>query len=172
MKRSLEEQKIRQWFRDARQADAASAPDFAATLAARPTPSRAGRRVKTWRVAVAAVAIVVIGVAAFVFFTRSAAPPDLKAATPLESVESPLAEPLPNSFALNLPTAIKRRPGRVSTARRKPRPDAGMPALLSLKWQSPTDFLLRTPGADLLKSVPSVGDSLIRLDRIHPDQKN
>jgi hypothetical protein len=43
---------------------------------------------------------------------------------------------------------------------------------LSFKWQSPTDFLLRTPGADLLKSVPRITDSVIRFGVIRPDEKN
>lgn len=40
------------------------------------------------------------------------------------------------------------------------RPGDGQPSLVSLeaaRWQSPTDFLLRVPGAEYLESVPSLG---------------
>jgi len=31
-------------------------------------------------------------------------------------------------------------------------------------WRSPTDFLLKLPGDDLLKTVPNIEDSLVRID--------
>src|SRR5262245_20032548 len=104
MKRNLEEQKIRQWFRDARRVDAANAPAFAATLAAaRSTPSRDGRRVKALRIAFAAVALIAIGSAAVVFVTRSAAPPDPKIAERLEPSQPPPVDPPPKTVDIKTP---------------------------------------------------------------------
>lgn len=42
------------------------------------------------------------------------------------------------------------------------RPGGEPPSLVSLgaaRWQGPTDFLLRVPGAEYLESVPSIGGS-------------
>lgn len=178
MKRNLEEQKIRQWFREARRAEAASAPSFEAMLAAaRLTHHRAGRHSNRWRVAYAAIGLAAIAVAAFVFFTRSTPPLDQEIARPLKMPGLPPANVTPSRPVSAAPPALHSRPGRAPAPRRKSpatrrQPDLEPAALLSFKWQSPTDFLLRTPGADLLKTVPRVGDSLIRLDPIHTDQKN
>lgn len=42
-------------------------------------------------------------------------------------------------------------------------------ALLS-QWRSPTEFLLRTPGEQLLKSVPRLNESLIRVNIVETDK--
>lgn len=44
-------------------------------------------------------------------------------------------------------------------------------ALLS-QWRSPTEFLLHTPGDQLLKTVPRLGGSLIEIKALAPEQKN
>jgi hypothetical protein len=35
-------------------------------------------------------------------------------------------------------------------------------------WRSPTDVLLHVPGGDILRSVPSVGASLMRFETLQP----
>jgi hypothetical protein len=37
-------------------------------------------------------------------------------------------------------------------------------------WQSPTDFLLSTPGSQFIQSVPSIGNSLTQLGSVSSDQ--
>jgi hypothetical protein len=44
---------------------------------------------------------------------------------------------------------------------RSPAFDAAAPALA--EWRSPTDFLLETPGRELLRTVPGIGNSLRNL---------
>jgi hypothetical protein len=183
MNRDLEEQKIRQWFREARQRDESHAPSFAESLAAARSKNQpAGWRLNVWRIALVTVALIAIGVTAFVYFMRSTTQPldkavagsNLKRAPedqhPPVAVDPPIVSPAPVS-------AIKKpRVNSKSSYRRprvaQPQSDFAQAALLSLRWQSPTDFLLRTPGADLLKTVPRLGDSLIRFDVIQSDEKN
>ncbi len=40
------------------------------------------------------------------------------------------------------------------------------------QWRSPTDFLLRSPTEPLLTTVPHLGDSLVEIKAILPDEKN
>jgi hypothetical protein len=183
MNRDLEEQKIRQWFREARQRDEACAPSFAESLAAaRSKTGRAGWRLMAWRIAFVTVALIAIGGAALIFFKQSTTQPLNKAAAGLNLERSPDDQHPPVAVDRPIPRVVPPRTLKGPLANSKPSPrrlrvaqpqsDVGQAALLSLKWQSPTDFLLRTPGADLLKTVPRLGDSLIRFDVIHSDEKN
>jgi hypothetical protein len=183
MNRDSQEQKIRQWFHEARRRDEARAPSFAESLAPAPSKTRRlGWRFAAWRIAFAMAALVVIGILTFVFFGPSrtrppgpmavgpnvAPPPDgLHAPAPVNpsSRDAAMARTVKGPRARSTPPPRRLRAVRT-------RSGAGGAALLSLKWQSPTDFLLRTPGADLLKSEPRLGDSLIRFEVILSDEKN
>ncbi|HJQ23367.1 MAG TPA: hypothetical protein VKA60_05585 [Blastocatellia bacterium] len=166
MNGNSEEQKIRQWFHEARQADAAHAPAFADVFAAAQSKPRRDVRRLAWRIAFASVALVAIGIAAFVFFEQSKSQPAIRAnLQPLpyypDSPRTPIAPPVPAVMpAMPAKIRLAARSRRVAQPRLTVEPSA----LLSFKWQSPTDFLLRTPGADLLKNVPRVTDSVIRFD--------
>ncbi|MEN3335917.1 MAG: hypothetical protein V7641_5282 [Blastocatellia bacterium] len=183
MNRDLEEQKIRQWFREARQRDEARAPSFAESLAAaRSKTLRARPRWLVWRIALVSVALIAIGGAAFVFVKQSTTSPLNQAAAALNLERSPDDQPPPVAVNRPIPSVVPPPAPKAPLANSTPsprRPRVAQPqghveqaALLSLKWQSPTDFLLRTPGADLLKTVPRLGDSLIRFAVIHSDEKN
>jgi hypothetical protein len=183
MNRNLEEQKIRQLFREARQQDDALAPSYADTLAAaRGKTPPADWRLPVWPIAFATLALIAIGITALVFYKQSKTqPPGPIAVGPTvalprgHSAAPPSANPSKRVAAT--PSTIRGRRANIKPSPRRPRPgrpqsDFSQAALLSLKWQSPTDFLLRTPGADLLKTVPRLGDSLIRFDVIPSDEKN
>ena len=76
MNRELEEQKIRQWFREARHGDESRAPSFVETLAAAQSKTRRGGwRLNVWRIAFVTVALIAIGVSAVVFFKQSVTQP-------------------------------------------------------------------------------------------------
>src|SRR5438270_2297677 len=116
MNRNLEEQKISQWFHEARQQDAARAPAFAETLAAaRSKKQPATWRWLAWRVAFVMVALIAIGVAALIFFKQSSAQPANRAA--FEPGSEPLPDYLyePPALAANLaaPAVV---PGGTTTA--------------------------------------------------------
>jgi hypothetical protein len=185
MNRNLEEQKIKQWFREARQRDESRAPSFADTLAAaRSNHQPAGWRLNIWRIAFALVALIAIGIVAFVLFKQSTTQPvnQIAVEPALEQPSDDLPKSLeptahPPGSVVMQGHAIKGTRANAKPLPRRPRAmqpqrDSGPAALLSFKWQSPTDFLLRTPGAALLKTVPRIGDSLIRFDVIHSDEKN
>src|SRR3954453_10060010 len=92
MNRHSEEQKIKQWFHEARQADAALAPSFAETVAAaRAKTLPATRWSLAWRFAFVAVVLVAIGVAALVFFKRSTAQSNQQTVQQLETLKFPPA---------------------------------------------------------------------------------
>ena len=183
MKRNSEEQKIRQWFHEARHADESRAPSFAEMLATTRAKNRSGGWRLGWRIAFVTASLLIIGMAAFVFFKRSPKQPLDQVAG--GSVTTRLPDDRPESrppVALNPPVTLpaEARKGRRTNSKPshrgprvvQPRGEAGQAALLSFKWQSPTDFLLRTPGADVLKTVPRLGDSLIRFDTLPSDEKN
>lgn len=183
MKRNLDEQKIRQWFRDTRQRDELNAPAFAATLAAAQSKTQGrGWRLNARRIALATVVLMAIGIAAFTYFKRSTTERLNQAAagqSPKLSLDDShprvaVQRSVPGDTA---PPMIKEPRANSKPSRhrlRDTRLQIGpvQAALLSFKWQSPTDFLLRTPGVDLLKAVPRVGDSIIQFDVIPVDEKN
>jgi hypothetical protein len=185
MNQNLEEQKLRQLFREARRADERHTPSFAETIVAQ----SAGRPVITWlsnwRIAVAALALIIVGIGGFTLFYRSATQtgqevayyPQTRGGFPDQPGIMPPPAILPELSPGKSPQKIKVRTVRLSASRRGSRStgrqigiDAS--ALLSFKWQSPTAFLLRTPGVDLLKPMPRIGDSRVQLDVIHFDEKN
>ena len=183
MNRELEEQKIRQWFREARHGDESRAPSFVETLAAAQSKTRRGGwRLNVWRIAFVTVALIAIGVSAVVFFKQSVTQPLTKAAAGSNVEPSLDNQHPPVAVAPPGPRFVRARPinGSLANSRRSPRRprvaqpqgEFGQAAFLSFKWQSPTDFLLRTPGADVLKTVPRLGDSLVRFDVIQSDEKN
>ena len=189
MKQTSEDQKIGQWFHEARQRDESIAPSFAETLAvARSEKRPAGRRLSAWQIACATFALMVFVIAALVYYKQSSMHPrndrasDMANDTAVEHLVKPPAAypsvtpapPAPGIAALpprNRPRAKSKSSPRRSPVAQPPF-EIQPSALLSFKWHSPTDFLLRTPGLDMLKAVPRVGDSLIRLDGIGLDQKN
>jgi hypothetical protein len=183
MKRNLEEQKISQWFREARHADESRAPAFAEMLRAAQAKNQRGGRWLVWRIAFATVSLLVISIATLIFFKQSPNQPLDPVAggavtTPLPNDPPELRSPVALDAPITPPAeARKWRRAHSKSSHRgprvaQPRSDAGQATLLSFKWQSPTDFLLRTPGADVLKTVPRLGDSLVRFDTLTSDEKN
>jgi hypothetical protein len=60
---------------------------------------------------------------------------------------------------------IKRTRADNSGRRSKPGTDPYKRQQLISTWRSPTDFLLKSAGADLLRTVPNMEDSVVRIDR-------
>jgi len=42
-------------------------------------------------------------------------------------------------------------------ASHRPQPEPGKPVASLMEWKPPTDFLLETPGRELLRTVPAIG---------------
>ncbi|HEY7545267.1 MAG TPA: hypothetical protein VID27_10310 [Blastocatellia bacterium] len=170
MNHPLEEEKIRQLFHELREEDDQNSPSFASTLETALSKVGSGNPFRfAWHVAfVAASILLIIGLAFLILRQYSTSqqinPPstdDLILKLPDRNVE-----PLPLSPEIRLVTPPK-------TIRKKSRPIQFEPSpMLISRWQSPTDFLLRTPGAEWLKGVPRITDSSIRLKSIPVSEKN
>jgi hypothetical protein len=188
MNQNLDEQKIKQLFRDARRADEHAAPSFTATLAA--AMMRAERREPgAWflRVAVTTVALVVISVSALFIFRQSATPPKVDPEAhaggiitlPYDHSRESVDPERKDSIVpfSPIPPEFTPKHAGLRSPRRRPRVtpphQSFVPsATLISQWQSPTDFLLTIPGEQLLKTVPRLRESSIEFKTILPDEKN
>jgi hypothetical protein len=170
MNQDWEEKAIRQLFRDERETDETVAPHFAATLEAailRRRPARSGRLIR--RVAIAMVALVAVGGFVLLLLDRSLTGP--QPVVSIKQEEPPPKTPAPNR-SVDWAVATPQEPSKPARgARRHRKPSLRADTLIS-EWQSPTDFLLKTPGDELLKTVPRVGASAIEIKVTFSDQKN
>ena len=172
MKQDWEEKAIRQLFRDERQADESNAPHFAATLEAavsRRGEYRSGRLMFQVAFAIVALVAVIGGVIGVVrlFSNRSGIE---RPETVAENSSEPAAPPA-GVLANHAPSSKQPPPRTASGTRRHRQTPARVTSLIS-EWRSPTDFLLSTPGDQLLKTVPRVGPSAIEIKVNFSDQKN
>ena|SRR5262249_10608588 len=125
---------------------------------------------------IASVILVALSAAVVVKITRG---PSVvrQQSTRVQDSGSGMQDPLDGSPSspLDLPArprpATPHIPGRVLASRRDhtsrvtPRRGRnGDPQQLVSTWRSPTDFLLKSPSNDLLRTMPNIQDSLIRID--------
>ncbi|MFY9608154.1 MAG: hypothetical protein WAU45_05995 [Blastocatellia bacterium] len=154
----MQEKEIRQLFRNERRANESLTPDFAVTLYAALSRRRARPRRLILRVAFGVVALVAI--AGFVSLLAGRYPreqaPSLVAG-PSESVTKPAAAPDEPASA---PAQQPAKPARRANGRRQSTKHA---APLISQWRSPTEFLLKTPGDELLRTVPRLGASSVEI---------
>jgi hypothetical protein len=176
MKHILEEKRIKQLFHELRQEDERHAPSFTSVLQAASSKARqAGPALFSLRVAVAAAMLILVGGLVFILLMPSLPPAESE-----NSESSPPTVKLP--YRQTQPPAPQIQPAPTLEAHQRKRPSlvrhkrsaarSRQPAMLISEWQSPTDFLLRTPGEQLLKTVPRVGESLIDFKPIIRDEKN
>jgi hypothetical protein len=181
MQQKLGEERIKQLFRELRQEDEQGAPSFEGVLkTGSPKAAQASPVWSSLKVAVAAAVPVLASGLVFILLRQASVPPsgaESSKSSPPVAVPSNRTEPLPYEPPIPsiehdpAPGAIGRgsaraiRPSR-STARHH------QPAMLISRWQSPTDFLLKTPGDRLLKTIPRTGDSIIEIKPINPDEMN
>jgi hypothetical protein len=169
MKQDWEEQTIRQLFRDERQADESQAPHFAGTLEAALSRRRkySSRRL-IFRVAFAVVALVaVIGFVRFLLIRSGNEQQAIVAQEPLQPDKT-----TPAPMIVEVTPSLTGPPPRTAPGTRRHRRSPAPADSLISQWRSPTDFLLRTPGDQLLKTVPRVGTSAIEIKVNFSDQKN
>jgi hypothetical protein len=165
MNQDWQEKEIRQLFHNERQANESLTPDFAGTLeAALSRRGRARPRRLILRVAFAVGALV--AVAGFVFllagrYSREQAPSVV--AGPSDLVIKPPAAP-DESVASDQPgSVLPERPSKPARRVHGHRRSTRRAAPLISQWRSPTDFLLKTPGDELLRTVPRLGESAIEI---------
>ena len=168
MKPDWREKRLRQLFNELGREDERKAPSFAGLLkSALPRDRRTILKVPMWGVGAVA-ATLVLGVTAAFILLRSnsiepAPPGDFTTLQTIPYLEiSPEMTPRPIEEARKpLRTALSRTHSRRRRATLRSYPSS---TLIS-RWKSPTDVLLRTPGDELLKSLPRVPDSSSGLTR-------
>ena len=173
MNQDWEEKKLKGLFHELRREDERLAPSFARDWeAALSRIGKARHPPRVFRVAAATVMLIVLGSSVFILFrqpARQPAPTGAPAEEAPVSVASsthqsppPPLVPLFKAPGKVLPRAVRRQ----SSAR--PRQSA----VFISQWRSPTDFLLKSPGEQLLKTVPRPGESVREIKASMPDQNN
>ena len=186
MNQHWQEKKMRQLFLKLREQDERQAPPFASVLEtalANRQPMKVGW--SAWHRA-AALALLVMVIGAIFFFIK----PFSTRPTLDQGSAYPQAPDLPTDVAPAPPPSgnyagVPQKPEPKNSqnqnpkkerswyARHKPRPTHNLqPAMLISTWQSPTDGLLKTPGAELFKGMPQIGAPLIEMKRLFPEEKN
>ena len=171
-----DEKRIQQLFRDLSRDDRHRAPQFAAVLAgAKSGMARFQNRYWSLRLATAAAilcALLLIAIAIIVSPSKSqrGSTPDDQAAAPSQPEAPPGVGP--SRWKLEAPSPAPRMVVTKRPRRRQPanRLEIAMKSLFA--WQSPTASLLQTPGDELLRSLPRLGESLKTIKNYTPEQFN
>ncbi len=159
MNQDWQEKRIKQLFHELGREDERKAPSFTGVLqAALLRGGVAHRRLRLWRLACVAPLPFLAAVVVLLLFashsTEPAPPGDFTTLQRLPNRET--ASP-----GIVLPPDVPRLPRAVLIKqprhRRRASPTHNSTLLIS-QWQSPTDYLLRVPGNELLKSIPRVPD--------------
>jgi hypothetical protein len=171
-----DEKRIRQLFCDLSRDDERRAPDFASVIrgaSSRTAGSRGGTRslAFAWVAAVIFVALLI----AVAITVRSLRPESVVAREDAPSVLP--GQPAKSGIGPAQPIVETARAGRSKTSTRPVRHrrtanqfEIAMKSLFG--WQSPTASLLKTPGEDMLKSLPRLGESLQTIKSFSPDEFN
>jgi hypothetical protein len=176
MNSNWDEKRIRQLFVETKLDEACRAPDFDALLEAGSRESRSDRSISFFTLAAAMAVLVLIVATAILLVGRHASresqndaniqPRELAPPLPEQHDErAAVREPLPVTQR-----SIKRRTKHVRVQRASE--ELAIVARSFSEWQSPTASLLKSPGEDLLKQLPKLGDSLQTLGAYSLDQLN
>jgi hypothetical protein len=171
-----DEKKIQQRFREMSRDDQRRAPEFASVLAAaRSGMARSQNRTRSLRFAMAVAMLCAALLIAMAIIVRPSKPQgpagDDQAAAPTVPPETPPSI-VPKQPGVVAPVV---EPGRViiKHASHHRTTDQLAIAMNSLfAWQSPTASLLKTPGDELLRSLPRLGESLQTIKSFSPDKFN
>jgi hypothetical protein len=182
-----EENEIRRLFRELRREDERLAPPFARDWNAalsRTGGGRTRRRALRLRAATAAALVALGGLALATFNISSRRPTPHAAQGPVAApartqppsvasvgaLPSPVEEPEAwRNRGAKPDSKIGSARGLSKNIRRRtpPRPQAEV-TLIS-RWRSPTEFLLNTPGGQLLRTVPRLDDSVLKIKTVTLD---
>ena len=171
-----DEKRIRQLFREMSRDDQRRAPQFASVLAAaRSGIARSQKRTRSLRFAMAVAMLCAALLIAMAIIVRPSKPQgpahDEQAVAPTVTPEAP-PNSAPKQPGVGTPSVEPRRV-IIKRARHHRTTDQLAVAMNSLfAWQSPTASLLKTPGDELLRSLPRLGESLQTIKSFSPDQFN
>lgn len=178
MNQNLEEEKIRQLFLDLREQDECRMPSFTAVLNnAQATSEESFYTWQRWRVAAALMLLIIISGAAFFSLRQSLTTQRGIVSAKAEIFQSNALDwksktdmTSPASLVSQNPSGEKRE--RKVAYHRRIKQTSQPPEVLISNWQSPTDFLLQTPGAQWLRTLPNLNESILEMKNLLPDGKN
>ena len=166
------ERQFRELFQELKQEDARHTPPFTRvwTAATARGANRAGYWL-AWRVAAAALALLLCVGGWLAFFRRS---PETQIALPVVTPSVPPVAPAPPREQPQMLALSNDKPViRTRARRQKATPPLPLETLVS-QWHSPTDFLLSNPGERWLREVPRIGTPRLDLKPFvnEPKQQN
>ena len=168
-----DEKRIQQLFREMSGDDQRRAPEFASVLAAaRSGMARSQNRTRSLRFAMAVAMLCAALLIAMAIIVRPSKPNGPARDEQATSLTAP-----PEASPSNPPKQPGVRAPRVRVIIKRVRhhrtTDQLAVAMNSLfTWRSPTASLLKTPGDELLRSLPRLGESLQTIKSFSPDQFN
>ena len=171
-----DEKRIRQLFREMSSDERQRVPEFAQVLvAANSGTSGLRNRAQSLRFTLAVamlLAALVIGVALALNSSKPRLEVDRDSTTALKPEEPPGVGGLRTELK-PAGTIVPSKPPGAKRARSRRTPDRTVLVMKTLfAWQSPTASLLITPGDELLKSLPRLGESLQTIKKYSPEQFN
>lgn len=179
MNQNLEEERIRQLFLEMRKQDERRTPSFAAVLDnAQMTSEKPIYTWLSWRVAVALMLLIIFSGAALFLSQQSLTTQQGIVSAKAEGFHFDTPDWKPQSIT-DMPPApvvgqnppVEKR-GRTVAYHRRIKRASQPPDVLISNWQSPTDFLLQTPGAQWLRTLPNLNESILEMKILLPDGKN
>jgi hypothetical protein len=172
-----DEKRIRQLFREMSLDDQRRAPEFAGVLAAANSGMASSQnRARPWRFAMAAAMLCAALLIAMAIIVRPSKPQGTAAHDDQASTPAVQPEAQPNVVPYQPGVeAANVGPRRVIIKRVRHRPPSDQMAIAMkslFAWKSPTASLLQTPGGELLRSLPRLGESLKTIKSFSPDEFN
>jgi hypothetical protein len=180
MNQNLEEEKIRQLFLELREQDERRTPSFSAVL--NNAQATSGEPIYTWRgwrVAAAMAALLILSGAAVFFLRQSLTTEQGIVSAKAEGYYFNISdwksksETTVTSIFLRRPQnlPVEKRERKVAYHRRIKQASQPPDTLIS-NWQSPTNFLVQTSGAQWLRTLPNLNESILEMKNLLPDGKN
>lgn len=159
MNRDSQEKRIRRLFHELGREDERNAPGFASVVQTALLLRMAHRRPRRWRLAPAiGLPVLAIVLALLLLVRNSTEPAPPGDFTTLQTFPLPPERPLLPE--VSAPQYMPTLPIHIGAPRRRtPALPTRNSSILISQWQSPTDFLLKVPGNELLKSLPRIPDS-------------
>jgi hypothetical protein len=159
------DRQFRELFQQLKAEDERRAPAFARVMAGANEATHISRRL-AWRLAIAALALLVGVSLWFAFFRPGPESLIVQPVTPPPAAPRTAPAPLRESPPPQL--AVVARPP-IRRAKQQLRKTVPPLEALVTQWHSPTEFLLRTPSDALLKTVPRLGETYFENKALVPE---
>ena len=170
MNQDWREERIKELFNELRREDEHLAPPFARDWAAALSRTRNRRSWPVFRAVAAGLMLILLGGALFVFFRQtSPQPAPAVASAPVRPIAESQPAPDLNAPRAELKKDLREAQPKIIRHLRLPARPRQSQVLIS-QWRPPTDFLLKYPGEQLLKTVPKLGDSPAEIMRVTSEE--